>query len=135
MPKQRNKKAASATTSCNNNGNFYYYSSPKSTHCQPENGKVPAHYQECKALLGKATGWQRIFLSQLLTQTTLNIFQQEKLDLISKELKASNRRLCRYCFSLCSWQSPEYYVCPKCGECLNFEFSAFEIAGGGEIDA
>lgn len=120
------------TSHRNNNNGTSYHNTPKAEKPQPM--KKPSHYQQCEALLGKSKGWQRIFLAQLLKQSSLNIYQKEKLTLVAQQLEAvPEARLCRYCFSQAIWQSP-YYVCPKCGECLNIEFSALEIAGG-EIDA
>lgn len=100
------------------------------THYNSSTGKGEAqHHQQCQELLGRATGWQRIFLSQLLSQQTINIYQSEKLARLAKELEGRESRLCRYCNSS-STKSQGYYYCPQCGECVDFDFMSHEIAGG-----
>lgn len=109
-----------------NNGDSYYYSNTGADRPQAP------HHKECLELLPNLKGWERIFVSHLLTQSGLNIFQREKLNLIKKNHKETRR--CRHCMDRVSFENEDFYFCEKCGQCLNLGFASREITGGA-IDA
>lgn len=131
MKNQIKKASASDALHRKNNNSTSYHNTSESKKLQPGRELTP-HHQECLELLPSLRGWERIFINQLLTQPTLNVYQREKLNLIKKNNKETRR--CRYCMDRVSVLNEDYYFCDRCGGCLNLEFASSEITGGA-IDA
>ena len=90
-----------------------------------KNASLP-HQEVCAALLPYITGWERIFVGELVTLTNIGALRKAKLLAIAEAVIENPPRLCRYCQSRAQEIDEYSYFCNKCGNCLNLDWN-----GGG----
>lgn len=82
------------------------------------------HQEICEALIPYTTGWENLFLREMVNLTKIGAIQWGKIREIAErcEREKDNTRLCHHCGKKARIIDQFSYFCPQCGNCLQLYF-------------
>ena len=82
------------------------------------------HKEICDFLIPRTTGWENLFLREMVNLTKIGAIQKAKILEIAEryEQEKESRRICRHCQGLAQIIDEYSYSCRNCGNCLNLQW-------------